>query len=88
MLRDESNEVPQFVQFIEPLSNCISTATKLYKGEKVEKEDWNEVVRLTLLGAIWLVKESRVLVTPSSSQLHFQPVKAKKKKKKKKNEKS
>jgi hypothetical protein len=87
LLRDEENEVPEFIHMVEPISNCVSLATKLYKGE-LEDEDWNEVVKLTLLGAIWLFKKSRVEVTPSSSQLHFQPLKAKKKKKKKKNEKS
>lgn len=69
---------------VEPLSNFINLATKLYKGE-LEEENWNEVVKLTLLGAIWLFKKSRVEITPTSSQLHFQPLKAKKKKKKKKN---
>lgn len=54
---------------------------KLTDEEKLDLEDWNEVVQLGLLAFTWLADNSRVEVTPASNQIHLQPKKSLKKKK-------
>lgn len=83
MLEHADKEDLVLLDTLSTLNDFSLLAIKLYKNE-LEDEDWNEVAMLTLRAAIWLYKKSKVKVTPESTQLHFQPLKAKPKKKKKK----
>ena len=55
--------------------------TKISKDETFEEEDWNDVVNLSFYACQWLAENSRVEVTPSTTQVHVQPKTSKKKKK-------
>jgi hypothetical protein len=57
--------------------------TKLSNEEEFVEEDWNDVVSLFFSAVEWLSSNSRIEVTPESSQIHFQPKNSKKRSKKK-----
>jgi hypothetical protein len=87
LLSEPEDEPLGLLDMIGPLNEFAFLASKLYKNE-LEDEDWNAVVQLSFKAAVWLWKNSRVEATPTSNQIHVQPLGAKKKKKKKKNVKS
>lgn len=61
---------------------CLaSLLMKIQKSESFDEEDWNNIVELTFIAAIWLYQNSSIQCTPETNQVHFQP-KSKKKKKK------
>lgn len=69
-----------------PKSKASSLAyllNKISKEEEFSEEDWNEVVALLSIAAVWLYENTRVEHTPISNQIHIQPKKSKKKSKKK-----
>lgn len=52
--------------------------TKLSDEERFDEEDWNDVVSLTFDAIRWIAENSRLEVTPSTSQVHLQPKASKK----------
>lgn len=62
---------------------CLaSLLAKLNRNEDFDSDDWNDVVDLAFIAAIWLYDNTRVERTPTTTQIHFQPKTSKKKKKK------
>ena len=62
---------------------CLaSLLAKLGRDEPLNEEDWNDIVSLTFIAATWLYENTRVEMTPETTQVHLQPKTSKKKKKK------
>jgi hypothetical protein len=63
---------------------CLaSILAKIGREETLNEDDWNDVISLAFVAAKWLYENSRVVRTPDTTQVHFQPKSSKKKRKSK-----
>jgi len=62
---------------------CLASILgKLGRDENLDEDDWNDVINLVFIAAVWLYENTRIERTPDTTQVHLQPSSAKKKKKK------
>lgn len=62
---------------------CLaSLLSKIGRDETLNDDDWNDVIDLAFIAAMWLYDNTRMERTPDTNQVHLQPRSSKKKKKK------